>query len=214
MQLHLIRHGDAVPRKGKGSEYPLSPTGVRQAGLLANRLAKIPPDHLYSSPILRAKQTAEVVAGKTGREIIWEERLHEIDTGNLRELTRDERQKRYPHLYKDGGLVVLDFTDVGGEGSNEFAARISSALQEGILERHAGTDETIALIVHGGVINAALCFFLDAPFTGAMRFRINNTSISSIRIVDGMPLVVCVNDHAHLAALPEHESGGPYNFGS
>lgn len=205
MQLDLIRHGDAAPQKGKGIDYPLSATGVRQAELLAKRLAAAPPNRIYASPILRAKQTAEAVSRQTGLEIVWDERFREIESGNLRELTREQREQRYPRLYKDGSLMVpgpavtLDFSDVGGEGPEAFSTRISSALQEVILDHHSDTDERIALIAHGGVINAALTFFLRVPFTGLMRFRIRNTSISSIRIVDGLPLIVCVNDHAHLA---------------
>lgn len=207
MELLLIRHGQAEPIKGAEApelDYPLTERGREQARLLAERLAGAPPDLLYASPILRARQTAEIVADRLGQDIIFEPGLREIETGLFGPTPADERQRRFPQLYgADGTLSVLDFSALQGEGGKEFGKRVASAIQEIIIDRHAHGDERVAAVAHGGFINAALAFFLGMTFTGrGVRFETENTSIATIKLSPGFTRVVRVNEIGHLDSLP------------
>ncbi len=213
MKLILIRHGDAVAKDGAGVNYPLSPLGEEQVRRLADRLRQKPPDHLYASPILRAKQTAEAVAISVDRPIVFEPAFREIEVGEITGMSREERKLRYPKVFQPDGSLFLDFLDIGGEGASRFYERIASALRDVILDRHGVSEETVAVVAHGGVINAALAFFLEYPFGGRLRFRIENTSLTSFLVRDtGHPAVTGVNDAAHLAGLESAETGQPLNL--
>ena len=198
MELMLIRHGDATPGTG-GPDYPLSDLGREQARLLAERLAASPPDRLYSSTVLRARQTAEIVSARLAMAAVFDRDLREIDTGKLATMPREERKKVYPHLYRKDGTFILDFASVGGEDGPGFGKRVARAMHDVLLSRHAHTEERVAVIAHGGVINAALAHFLDAPFGGHMRFAVENTSVTTVRVRPPDHLIRSVNDHAHLA---------------
>ena len=202
MELLLIRHGETGrPTEENHREYPLSPRGREQALLLAERLADSPPDHLYSSPILRARETAEIVARRLGKDVLWEPGFREIDVGAFGELPRDQRRQRFSQLSQQDGGPLPDFSPFQGEGAQAFGLRVAAAIQQLLLVRHANTEERVAVITHGGFINAALYFFVGAPFVGAIPFHLENTSLTAIRVKGERHRVMRVSDFTHLQPL-------------
>ncbi|MBI3743777.1 MAG: histidine phosphatase family protein [Chloroflexi bacterium] len=213
MELLLIRHGEADPIgvDGGGATYgdgaPLTALGRRQAELLGKRLAAIGIDYLYASTVLRAKQTAEIAAPHVGKTVVLDRAFREIDTGQLRAAPRENIQRFLKDLTAKNGLFTLDFSSRGGEGPAELVKRASSAVHELVFERH-GEEERVAVVTHGGFINAALCALMDVSFTGVMRFSVQNTAINTVRVVaKGHHLIVSVNDYAHLAPLAPAQPG-------
>ena len=208
MELLLIRHGEAVrPTDGSAQSGqdspPLSELGRRQAELLAQRLAGAGIDHLYASTIRRATETAEYVAAATSLKIVFNERFREVEVGNLRRTPTPDARRVAANLVGEEreGPVYLDFTSYGGEGPAEFGQRVASAMRELILEPHGSGRERIALVAHGGFINAALCAIIGVPFSGYVYFGVRNTSITTVQVMPKGGVVRAVNDCAHLHDL-------------
>src|SRR3989344_5936185 len=80
MNVYFVRHGESEGnklQKAQNSETPLSTQGRKQASIVANRLKETPIDVLYSSPYVRAKQTAEIIAKELDKPIEYWEPLKE-----------------------------------------------------------------------------------------------------------------------------------------
>jgi len=100
---YLVRHGEAennvrsllnsFPAK---KEYPLTETGREQAAKTAAFLSTVGADALLSSPLLRAKQTAEIIAEATGLPIVFDERLYEVGMGVFNGKSQEALLKKYP----------------------------------------------------------------------------------------------------------------------
>ncbi len=149
----------------------------------------------------RAKQTAEAVAARTGLPITFDRRFREIDAGERPLWSPEEHRRRTAKYLKRTTVYTIGYADRGGEGAAQLYERASTAIGEVFSGPVKDNGGTYALIAHGGFINAALCYILDLPFDGAMRFRLQNTSISTVSLVDDSKLVIGVNDAAHLAPI-------------
>ena len=153
-QLILIRHGQTLwneQRRMQGqSDSPLTETGVRQARLLARRLAQMEFAALYSSDSGRAHHTARHVAEITGHDIIVDSRLRERSFGVFEGLTGPEIQARYPDAY--AGFKSRDpaYVIPGGESGFAFRERVQGCLCE-IAARHP--DELVVIVTHGLVLD-------------------------------------------------------------
>jgi len=208
--LHLIRHGDAVPLNDAAigtagyEDLPLSEKGNAQAFALARRLKGGPsrPDALYASPTLRAKQTAETIGEAVNLSVTTDDRLREIFLGiepaasmpphERAAAVRARLEQLAAIAIRDGSWAAVPDCEPGAE----VRARMRAAIDE-IVARHPGGN--IALVSHAGSINAYL-----AEILGLQRdfsFPVGNTSLSTVRYADHPPMVVRVNDSAHLEVL-------------
>lgn len=201
--LLLIRHGEtawnAAGRIQGQLDVPLSPTGVWQARRLAARLAAEPIAAIYASDLARAALTAEPLAQSLGLSISFDRRLRERHFGIFQGHTLDEVAARFPAQFaawraRDPAWVVPE-----GESGAQLVERSLAALEE-IAWRHAG--ETVAVVAHGGVLDAAYrharALAWDAPREHAMA----NAGINRLT-ASGAPLrlqIVAWGDVAHLEA--------------
>jgi probable phosphoglycerate mutase len=150
----LARHGETdwnrEQRFQGWADPPLNRTGRAQAvdlsvALMAEELAAI-----YSSPLHRALETAEVVAASHGLEPVPVEALREVDVGSWSGLTRAEIEERFPEQYARWLDYEQGWTD--GETYDAMAERVVAALLELAL---AHDGERILALTHGGPIRAA-----------------------------------------------------------
>ncbi len=177
--LYLIRHGQAINVVQKTSGDPgLSPLGVKQAERLRDRLAasgEIATDVLITSTMLRAKQTAEIIAPALGLPIIFDDEVQEQRPGEALNMSEEEfREKFGPVEFEQKPYFRLA---PGAESWVEFSLRASTALQR-ITREHDG--KTIVIICHGGIIDASFLFFLglsSLQFPQVL-FDTHNTSIT------------------------------------
>ncbi|MDZ4277935.1 MAG: histidine phosphatase family protein [Dehalococcoidia bacterium] len=210
MRLLLIRHGEssanAETRLQGHVDYELSERGRRESDLLAFRLASAQIDVLYSSPLSRARKTAEVIAARLGIGIELEPGLVERDVGELGGLTRDEIRARHPDYVKartEGApIVMID----GWESDEGMAERVERTIGT-IIERHAG--QTVAAVTHGGVITMFCRRMLAFPTVRPVPFSVSNASITTVDVAGGdfdprlraRIQLVTLNDTCHLAGL-------------
>jgi broad specificity phosphatase PhoE len=140
----LARHGETDwNRDGRfqgHADPPLNETGRGQARELAEQLASVPVDVVYSSDLARARETAEIVADRKRLPLTIDPALREIDVGSWSGLTRTEIEERFPAAEEHDG-----------ESRAEHLARIVGAVER-IARRHAG--ERVLIVSHGGSLRA------------------------------------------------------------
>ena len=206
-RLVLIRHAESTVTVnrvigGPRSCVGLSPFGRRQAEALRDRLAatgEVAADALYASAYTRAIETAEIVASAVGvLDVKVDEGFGEHDPGpDCDGMTFDAFIERHGRPDWEGDPHGVSFP--GGETVAAFHHRVGVALRSA-LDRHAG--QTLVVVCHGGVVDAALRIALRTPSTGIFEMNTKNTAITELVLVrPGRWRLVRYNDHAHLAAL-------------
>ncbi len=172
MKLFLARHGqtgEQYKNRYVGStDVPISESGFVQVGQLAERLSSHSISLCYCSPLLRCRQTAEVLKGQINCDIVIEHGLAEVDFGRWELATFAEICERDPDKVDQWSTNVLDFTFPDGENSQNFYNRVLSQV-----EMIAGCGEDSVLVVsHGGVIRAMICILLGLSFENYILFNV------------------------------------------
>ncbi|HEX9132863.1 MAG TPA: histidine phosphatase family protein, partial [Ktedonobacteraceae bacterium] len=202
--LYLIRHGEALGAiHDVIGDTALSPLGILQSERLRDRLAatgEIAADVLISSTLVRASQTAEIIAPALGLPIVFDDEVQELRDG----LAEGMHVEEYRAKYGEVNFRETPFRKVapGGENWGQFVLRAATALDR-IIRQHEG--KTIVIVCHGGVIGVSFLYFfgmgtLQYPQAG---FDTDNTSIThwAKRSVHGRPTrwrLACYNDDMHL----------------
>jgi broad specificity phosphatase PhoE len=151
--IFLARHGESdwnVAKRFQGhSDRPLTERGRQQAHALADLVSSQEIDAVYTSPLSRARETAEIVAARTGLEPVALPELREVDTGSWSGLSRADVEARFPEgfaRWRSGGSGWEN-----GESYEEMAERVIGALRR-IADDHP--DGRVLVISHGGPIRA------------------------------------------------------------
>jgi broad specificity phosphatase PhoE len=153
--VYLARHGQtAYNLEGRfQGQLPvaLDDTGREQAADLAERAAAHGFRALWCSPLLRARETADVVARRIGLEPREDARLMETDAGDWTDRSFAEIQAEAPEQFAAFATGDPSFAFPGGESFAQQEERVSAALQE--IERG---ERPVLVVCHGMVIRAAL----------------------------------------------------------
>jgi probable phosphoglycerate mutase len=156
MKIYLIRHGettgDLEDRYGGSYDEHLTDRGKEQLLVTANNLAGKGIEIIFSSPLIRAKESAGIIAEKIGAPIEYISGLQERHYGILTGLTKQEAQEKYPEvveLHKDPKN-----TDQEGEGYEEFNQRVIQTFKQITKAEY----QTIATVSHGGPIKTIFRF--------------------------------------------------------
>ena len=210
-ELFIVRHGDALPGAeeiipgGAYDDLPLSNLGREQAQWLAERLAPLGFDAMYSSPLRRCRETAAPLAERQGLTPIIVDDIREIVLGLIRPLPNDNQdlealsralQERQRDIVRLAGETGHWDAIEGSEPSKAFRQRVVHALDE-IANRHIG--QRVIVFAHGGVINAyaAEVLGLERDFF----FPAANTSITVVRVSGKQRVLFILNDIAHIKRL-------------
>jgi probable phosphoglycerate mutase len=197
-ELLLIRHGrsaDLVPGSEESIDPPLHEEGRRQAEVLGRRLApeRKRIDAVYASDLRRAVETAAALAGPRHLTVEQRPALREVWLG---EWERGEFRRRAaigdPEFVTFARSGRWDLVP-GSEGDQSLRTRVHGAIEE-IVAGHI--RETVAVVAHGGVINAYLAEVFANPRTFFV--AVENTSVTVVRATGDDRTVVVVNDCSHL----------------
>ena len=147
--LFLIRHGETdwnVEGRYQGqADPPLNDRGLRQAHELGDKLASVNLDLLYTSPLLRSEQTAEIISRKLAIPFYKDERLMEINQGKWQTRLRSEIEALYPDLFRRWETEPWEVTPPGGESLEQVGQRVFAAIDE-LLQKHSG--KRIGIVSH------------------------------------------------------------------
>ncbi|MGB3733605.1 MAG: histidine phosphatase family protein [Ilumatobacter sp.] len=194
MELLLIRHGLPIRRElTEGIADPeLAPDGLAQAALLGEYLASEHLDAVYASSLRRAQQTAEPVVVGRDLELRIEPDVAEFDKDSPEYVPVEELKANNDPRWQ----AMLDGTMEGMEDHEVFARR-SIAGVDRIIDAHRG--HRVAVVCHGGVINAYLSHILGLDPGQRGFFYPNYTSIHRVAAASsGERSVVTVNETTHL----------------
>jgi probable phosphoglycerate mutase len=207
MRILLARHGE-TPWNAEGRyqgqrDIPLSEIGEAQARRLGARLRDVPITRAVSSPLARARRTAELALGddRTGA-LLLDEGLSEIGHGDWEGLLASEIHERDPSrlaLWREAPESVM----MPGEGGESLRMVIDRAWPafaracEGL-----GEDDTLLLVAHDAVNRVLLCRILGLPQSRLWSFRQAPTTLNLLEGPDVDHLeVVRLNDSNHVTAL-------------
>jgi broad specificity phosphatase PhoE len=130
---------------------PLNDTGRAQAAVLAERAAGYGFRALWCSPLLRARETADIVAARIGLAPVEDPRLMETDAGEWTDRTFADVRDEAPQLFDAFAAADPGFAFPGGESFAEQELRVNAALEQ----VQAGALPAL-VVCHGMVIRAAL----------------------------------------------------------
>ena len=177
--IYLMRHGaDPSDRFGGWSTYGLTEKGKEQVHLAKGSLRKKGISRIFASDLVRAKETAEIIAEELSLEITYLPQFRESNNGLLAGMLKTEAAQKYPGVYWN----ALDWTQTWPEGESpeQFFLRIQGAWDS--LKKQVGND-TVLLVSHGGVMNIILCLEEGIPYTNKeTRFQIKDAEIVQIDI--------------------------------
>jgi broad specificity phosphatase PhoE len=188
-----------VPISGQ-VDLPLSPLGRRQVAALARRLAAGPPAAaVYASPLLRARDTARLLAGPHLGPLRLVEGLQEIDCGDADGMSIAEVQRRYPVLWRENqSQLHEEFRWPGGETYSLFRRRCLDAVRS-LAADHPG--ERVVVVAHAGVIGQVLGDIHGLSAARWDAYRPGNASLTEVEWLGGTGRLVRFDDREHLADL-------------
>ena len=178
---YIVRHAsnDCLPHTlaGRMPGVHLNDKGRREAEQLADRLARVPLNRIFSSPMERARETAEPLAKQLGMEIEIAEALNEMDFGDwtgkrLADLDSLERWRRWNNARSTTQIP-------NGETMLAVQSRVVTAITDWSQRL---PNESIALFSHGDPIRAALLYFLGMPTDFIHRLAVAPASVSTVEL--------------------------------
>ncbi|MDD5738813.1 MAG: histidine phosphatase family protein [Candidatus Pacebacteria bacterium] len=206
MKVYFVRHGETghnVLNIRQDHTVELSERGLKQAGVLTKRFLKIPVDVIFSSPMKRAKHTAEIINKKLKKEIVYSDLIQEWKRpSEFVGKKRDDPASLELHKILNAHQNDPDWHYSDEENFIDFKNRVKKFLdfltiearQENILVvSHGGTIKMIALLMALGNMVTPEIFY---SFTDT--FRIYNTSITLCEKKDNVWSIEAFNDSRHL----------------
>lgn len=185
LELILVRHGETDSNK-KGTycgwtDKEMNLRGIEQVKLAADKVKCVKPDAIYSSPLKRAYETAQIVNCNFNMDIISSDNLKEYNFGIWEDLTYAEIREKYPHQSVEWEKDWMNYCMEGGESALQGYQRIVEFIDLLVGRHKCGT---IILVTHLGCIKCILAHLLGMNPEGIWRFSVNNGSISRITIND------------------------------
>jgi len=198
----FIRHGETdwnVAKRIQGqTDIPLNETGRSQALAMAFNAAHYDFSAVYSSDLVRARDTATMVAERRGLEVVTTPLLRERHFGIFQGLTAEEglQQNAAAHACYIARDVNYDFES--GESMLGFAARVTEAVDY-LVKRHPG--QTIAVVSHAGVLETVYRQATGRPLHTPRDFVIPNCALNWFSFDEHGWHLQAWDDHHHLAKV-------------
>ena len=200
---YFVRHGQTTwnqsGRYQGSTDVPLSETGLAQAGLAARWFDGRTVDGIFTSPLERARKTAEAIAERLHEEPVVMAEFQEICFGAWEGLTYDEIEARWPGavetMYRAPDRLRIE----GGESFQEVQERTMAGMKKLIAK---GDDKTYIIVSHGAAIRTILCGMLGLPLHTAWHFCQGNANISCIHYYgEEQSWLYLLNSQEHLHGL-------------
>lgn len=209
--VYFVRHGQSIDNAQpvfQSLDSPLSDKGRKQADSIAYRLSTIPFEILISSPVRRAKETAEAIAKRANKDIVYSdlfvERIKpsEIDGKSWTDENANKLWRKWEESLYQSGFRVSD-----GENYDDTVARVDKALD--FLKNL--NESKIAVVTHGYFLRAIVArVLIGNNLTGAImkqiqeRASMENTGITVLQYRDAFEedfewRLWTYNDHSHFA---------------
>ena len=179
----FLRHGQAknnIERilTGRTPNVPLTEKGIEQAEKTAKFLEQMNISAIYSSPIERAKHTAEIVAQHNSLDVTIDERLIELDMGKFTGVPYDDIFTSHGNVFMKLYNGELEIAHNGVETFSQVKKRVLSIVDH-VIEKHP--DQNVVLVTHMDPIKAMLSTIVDLSPTNLFELIIANASLNIFR---------------------------------
>jgi broad specificity phosphatase PhoE len=197
----LVRHGETDWNKAHRfqgrSNVPLNRDGRDQARALAVALRHEPITAIYSSPLLRARETARIIkAFHPSAPLLQAEGLAEMDLGDFEGMLAQQWAEEYPDFRKAWIETPLSVTMPGGESIREVQARAMDTLER--ITTHYQPESTLLVCGHSFVNRAILCHVLNLSLERFREVRQETSALNILYKHDERWYAETVNERRHL----------------
>ena len=185
-QIIFLRHGQAKNNTeriltGRTDGVPLTETGIKQAEHTAQLLEHMNVSAIYSSPIQRARHTAEIVGKHNSVDVTIDERLIELDMGKFTGMPYDDLFTSHGNVFLKFYSGELEIAHNGVETFDQVKKRVLGIVDH-VLEKHPG--ENVVLVTHMDPIKAMLSTIVDLSPTNLFELIIANASLNIFKEKD------------------------------
>lgn len=183
----FLRHGQAknnIERvlAGRTEGVPLTEQGIQQAQNIAKFVEKMNVSKIYSSPIQRAKQTAEIVANHNSLDLSFDDRLIELDMGKFTGMKYDEIFNTHGNVFMKFYSGDVEIAHNGVETFAEVKKRVLSIVDHCLNEHQ---DQNVLLVTHMDPIKAMLSTVMELKPESLFELIIANASLNVFRELGG-----------------------------
>jgi probable phosphoglycerate mutase len=200
MLLYCVRHGqsryNAEGRIQGQSDAPLSELGYRQGTATAEALATLPIEAVYSSPLVRALETARPIAAALRLPVQSDPRLMELNAGIFENQLRTAMQVSYPEVMACWMRGDPDYAIPGGESRRDLMHRGAAVFRS----IYAAGHRQAVVVAHGGLLVAAFKALLKAG-PELHPFSLQNGSITRLELTAEAAILVTINQVDHLQGV-------------
>jgi broad specificity phosphatase PhoE len=181
----LVRHG-SLDKQYDGcyigsTDLPLSSAGVREGEAIGRFLKQLDIGCIYSSPLLRARQTVEAaLRSLPDVPAIYDDLLREIDFGTWEKLTFAQICKQNPELIEPWNSRDGKFTFPGGENVGDFYGRVRRFKQQ-LLDSE---KNNITIVSHGGILLNLISDILDIGVHKSLSLKVDRGSVSTLSLFE------------------------------
>ena len=197
--IYLVRHAQPITHTRRlislflPKTSALSEIGRMQARITAQRLRDVAATRLFSSPVPRALETAQIIGNILEIDIGKRDELKEQNRGPLiSKISPHHIPNIFPEDWQSWQSGNLDYVPPRGESTRHFLLRVDNMLKE--FERES---RAVIVVTHFGFIQGVICRALGLPFRFSMPLDFDEASITHIRIQDGEYILMSLNDTAH-----------------
>ena len=199
MIVYLVRHGQTSWNRNHRlqglRDIPLNQTGIRQSQRLAEWHRKTGVKRIVSSPLLRARRTAQILAERAGHATSTDQRLREIDHGPWTGLRLGVIEDRFPDDFATWNFFPEKLRMSNGESLMAVYRRCTAALLDLLKEN----PEQDVLVVSHGVVNALLlCAAMGAGLNRIREYAPHNAAVSALTVQRGK--IVAVERELHVTS--------------
>jgi probable phosphoglycerate mutase len=217
IRIIIVRHGRTAWNAGQAAQerfrgivdLPLAAEGVEQAQATARRLAGVPLTAVYSSPLQRARHTAEIIAGPHNLTVQALPGLRTLDYGDWAGLLHSKVAQRWPDQYQLWRQDPFALKIPGGDSTAGLRERTVAAVRH-VLAR-LPDQSTVVLVSHQAVTKTLVCALAGLPDAAYWRVRqdLCNLSLFDYEPESGVLDLVGLNDTCHLGlSLPRARGDG------
>lgn len=202
MRILLLRHAETAwnrERRFQGwRDIPLSATGREQAESAARLLAATPLDAVWSSPLSRARETAQTIAAPHRLAVRESEAFKEMSFGDWEGLTREEVRERFPDAHRVWAETPHEARWPGAEPLEMVRARALAGLAD---LRRAHDGQTVCLVSHGITGRILILEALGLGLDRLWSLQLSSTGISELELRDDWATLHRMNSLIHLTDI-------------
>lgn len=201
VQITFIRHGETawnLEGRCQGfSDIQLNKRGFEQAKKLAESFQNEKITAIYSSPLLRARQTAEIIAESQQIPVFLKEGLKELNQGVLEGIAFVDLKDKYKDLLEEWMNNPCDLQLPDGECLRKVQERAWKCIEE-IVKKHQDKD-CLVIVSHNLTIITILCQILNLDLRYFHRLRKDTAAKTVVEFTRSHPILIRLNDVSHLS---------------